>query len=363
MNGRWLYDVSQIARMLGQRADSLCAELLPAGLRDGHEYRIGSPAGEPGRSMGVRLTGDRAGVWCDFAAGTGGDALDLVAAILYEGDKVQAIRWAKGWLGIVDQDPEQARLARERIERQASAARARQDDDSAKRRGTAQRIWLGAEPKILDGPVDRYLIGRGIDLRRLARRPRTLRYSADCYNSDAKCGLPAMVAAVHGPDGDIIACHRTWLNCRPDGTVTKAELPRPKMVLGRFGGGSIRLARGASGLPIGKAPPGEHVILTEGIEDALSIALAIPQARVLAAISIANFASIALPKTVTQVTFAADNDPENSQAAEGLRRAVAAHQAAGRSVKIARPPEGVKDFNDYMQAVRRAAKRSQTHAS
>src|SRR5579872_5068464 len=50
---------------------ALLAELLPAGIREGAEWRIGSVAGEPGRSMGVHLGGAKAGVWYDWAAGSG----------------------------------------------------------------------------------------------------------------------------------------------------------------------------------------------------------------------------------------------------------------------------------------------------
>lgn len=76
--------------------------LLPDGKRDGSEWRAGSVHGEAGKSLGVRLTGSRAGAWKDFAeSGKGGDLLDLWAA--GKGlSLADAIREAKDYLGVVE---------------------------------------------------------------------------------------------------------------------------------------------------------------------------------------------------------------------------------------------------------------------
>jgi hypothetical protein len=100
MSAGWPMDIEAIAAMLADRAEELCTELLPAGIREGAEWRIGSVAGEPGRSMAVHLRGAKAGVWYDWAAGIGGDALDLAAQVLFGGDTCQGVRWARAWLGI-----------------------------------------------------------------------------------------------------------------------------------------------------------------------------------------------------------------------------------------------------------------------
>ncbi|MFT8371837.1 MAG: hypothetical protein ABF641_12465, partial [Acetobacter sp.] len=77
---------SELARLLAARIQQLVTELLPAGQRDGHEWRCGSLAGEKGQSLAVHLSGQRAGVWCDFSSGERGDSLDLVASVLFNGD-------------------------------------------------------------------------------------------------------------------------------------------------------------------------------------------------------------------------------------------------------------------------------------
>src|SRR5690554_2485698 len=67
----------QIAKQLAADAEGVCRYLLPQGKRDGNEWRAGSVAGEPGQSLGVHLTGDKAGIWADFAGDGKGDLLDL----------------------------------------------------------------------------------------------------------------------------------------------------------------------------------------------------------------------------------------------------------------------------------------------
>ncbi|TJY59421.1 toprim domain-containing protein [Sinimarinibacterium sp. CAU 1509] len=71
----------QLAYLLASRVEDVCRELLPAGKREGHEWRVGSVHGESGKSMGVHLVGEKAGVWSDFASGDSGDLLDLWAQV------------------------------------------------------------------------------------------------------------------------------------------------------------------------------------------------------------------------------------------------------------------------------------------
>ncbi|MHA3322072.1 toprim domain-containing protein [Legionella pneumophila] len=67
----------EISRLLSQRAEDIARYLLPNGKRVGNEWRAGSISGETGQSLGVHLTGEKSGIWCDFANGDGGDLLDL----------------------------------------------------------------------------------------------------------------------------------------------------------------------------------------------------------------------------------------------------------------------------------------------
>jgi AAA domain/Toprim-like len=70
-------DITVIKQALNRRAQSIAEMLLPRGKREGKEWRVGSLSGEPGNSLGVHLTGDKAGIWCNFATGEKGDLIDL----------------------------------------------------------------------------------------------------------------------------------------------------------------------------------------------------------------------------------------------------------------------------------------------
>lgn len=69
----------EIAQSLARDAEAICSTLLPNGKRSGHEWEAGDVEGGEGKSLKVRLTGEKAGVWADFATGDGGDLLDLWA--------------------------------------------------------------------------------------------------------------------------------------------------------------------------------------------------------------------------------------------------------------------------------------------
>jgi twinkle protein len=92
-------DILELKRMLLAQAEAVAEHLLPAGKREGHEWRAGSIAGEPGRSLAVHLDGRKAGVWADFNGGEGGDLIDLWAAVKHL-DLPAALDEIRAWLGL-----------------------------------------------------------------------------------------------------------------------------------------------------------------------------------------------------------------------------------------------------------------------
>jgi hypothetical protein len=337
-------DISVLSSILAAHIDALCVELLPAGIREGNEYRIGSVAGEPGRSMAVHLGGSRSGVWSDFATGEAGDALDLVAAVLFRGDKGQAARWARTWLGIDTTDP----ASFEQRRREAVKRRERADQDNDRHRRRAEAIYFEAQPQLAGTAAATYLASRAIDFDQLGRQPRALRFHPRLWNKESQQFWPALVAAIVDGDGRMVAVHRTWLAL--DGSSKAPPLHNQKMTLGRYAGAAIHLWRGASGKPLNKAPDGDSLVITEGIEDGLSAAVAAPERRVMAAVSLGNMANILLPPAIRTIIIAAQNDAPGSRAARSLDRTVVTFKRQGRRVKIARPPSNVKDLNDLLRA-------------
>ncbi len=75
-------DFAAVNRAALARLPDVLARLLPGGKAMGAEWHAGSLRGEAGNSLRVRLHGDRAGRWSDFATGDkGGDPVSLVAAV------------------------------------------------------------------------------------------------------------------------------------------------------------------------------------------------------------------------------------------------------------------------------------------
>lgn len=338
-------EIGELVSRLADRVPALARDLLPAGVRRGGEWVVAGADSPLGCSTSVHLAGPKAGVFGAWAAGKGGDALDLIAAVKFAGDKREAIRWAIDWLRIDPQDRPTATAA-------PATPRSRHADPSAEeKRGAAFRLWLAATPlRPGDEAFDYLAETRGIDFSALGRVPRALRYFRALSNIEANRRFPALVAAVVGPRGRFATVHRTWLQRQSDGRVRKAPVAEPKKVYGPCKGGLIPLWRGASGRPWRQAPPGDTLGLAEGIEDALSYAVAVPEHRVAAALNVGNLAHLRLPPAIATIIIAADNDKPGSPADQALQRAVARFLAERREVRIARCPPGVKDLNELLLA-------------
>ena len=80
-SGGRLVDFKAVNQAALDRWHDVLARLFPRGEAHDNEMLVGSLHGEAGRSLKIRLRGDRKGVWCDFATGEkGGDPVSLVAA-------------------------------------------------------------------------------------------------------------------------------------------------------------------------------------------------------------------------------------------------------------------------------------------
>jgi hypothetical protein len=331
----------------------IAAELLPNGREECGYWRTGSIADEPGQSLAVTLAGPDQGMWCDHACrGTaqgGGDIIQLVEHAAFRGDRGQAIAWLKSRLGLDNLDPGRLRkLQAEAAEHQAEASR-QADQARERNRRNAQNIFLLAQP-IAGTPVELYLRTRGIDLARLGRAPRSLGFHPELYCKEAERKLPAMVAAIVGLDGRYMATHRTWLAPDGKGGWVKADLEEPKKVLGSFKGGCIRLWKGASSRTLAELEAGSDVWAAEGIEDGLSAAIAKPELRVVAGVTLGNLGEIELPEQLGRLIIIGQRDT-NPKTLEALERAIGAQQECGRQVWLTPPPAGgFKDVNEALQA-------------
>ena len=116
------------------------------------------------------------------------------------------------------------------------------------------KVWKASVPLVGSDPVSKYLRNRG-----LLFHPDALRYCAECWNSDTKQNMPAMIAMLANHKGAPVTIHRTYLTM--DGE--KADVPKPKKLMP----GKEHLA----GCAIRLFPPVNGWIgVAEGIETAIS---------------------------------------------------------------------------------------------
>lgn len=197
-------------------------------------------------------------------------------------------------------------------------------DDSDKI-AEARAVWDGAQP--IGGTLaETYLRSRAISI----LLPDALRFASLPYGKWGR-EHPCMVAASTTSDGTVIGVQRTFL--RPDGA-GKADLPNPRLSLGRLAGGAVRLT-----------DPARSIILAEGTEDALSLMQLLGHAA-WAALGTTNLGRVDLPFMTEDVVIGADADEPGEQAAQAAARAYA---EKGCRVRIMRPQSPHKDFNSELQ--------------
>jgi putative DNA primase/helicase len=208
-------------------------------------------------------------------------------------------------------------------------------DHHASRIARALAIWRGARDGA-DTIARRYLASRGIELELW---PRSLRFRPRCPRPKDAAGkfvspLPAMVALVEHAERGPVGIHSTYL--RPDGS-GKADIERPKAIFGPVGGGAVRF-----GMP----RAGEWLAVAEGIETALSVAVACAMPA-WAALSAGGIKTLVLPAEATRVVICADRDASGT-GERAAHDAAARWLAEGRRVRVAMPPEPGADFNDIL---------------
>jgi hypothetical protein len=363
----------EINDMLRQRVEGLVDALHLDFRRDGKDLWVKDHRRADGGNYTSFAIDTRKGMWKDFsensyARNSGGDLIGLIGEFLFDGvaddrrRNADAYDWAASWVGIDDAnsiapDPKRtAELLRRRREQEQADA-----DRDAHHLRIAHAIFLNAKP--LDGsdPASLYLLWRGLDVTKLpGGPPRALRFEPRCLAKPENVELPAMVACMSGPAGDkTMAVHRTylefvngvwrkaWKGVKRDGKPVPA-----KRVLGKFSGRSIRLTKGVSNRPLATMPKDEWLYLAEGIENALTVALAIPEARVLAAGAASNLGTVWLPEQIGGVCIVADNDT-NTTAVKALDRAMDQLAERGIEPAVVRTESGFKDINDMLTGVER----------
>ncbi|MGX8014365.1 DUF7146 domain-containing protein (plasmid) [Mesorhizobium sp. ORM8.1] len=315
---------SELARRLGDHAEAVCREYLSNGRRSGNHWIVGDVHNTHGRSMHVRLKANAkgaAGKWVDEATTEFGDLLDV-------------IRESCGLIEFRDVADEARRfLAMPRPQAQSHGAQ--RQPAAARGSPDAARRLFGMSQPIAGTLAERYLAGRGIIL---TAGERALRFHPGCYYRDLVTDetqtLPALIAAVTGPDGRITGLQRTWL--APDGN-GKAQIADPRRSLGHLLG---------NGIWLGLEPDTSVSVMAagEGFETMASLRSVMPALPVAAATSANHLAGLIFPPGCRRLYIAADADAAGRHGIERLSQRAG---KAGILTLVLRPQLG--DFNDDLR--------------
>lgn len=314
-------------------------------------------------SFTIWTKGAAIGAFKDHRGIAAGDVIDLVAYLKGwsagndRAGRDQALAFLADLTGLQRMSVSQRAAIGATARRTAREATKKRDEDLAEKQKRAFHLWVHAST-ILGTSVDTYLRGRGIELQELPLGPRggqrvpgIVRCLEEHLHTESGRMLPCMIAGCTDPaTGDVLAVHRTWLAPNGDG---KADVTPVKKVWPDFAGLVIPLWRGETRLSVKEALEHglcETLVLTEGIEDGLTVVLAAPAYRTWAMISLGNLANVArvLPACIDSVIVHRQREWNNPAAVAAFEKGKAALEATGRPVSVLEAFGG-KDINDTLR--------------
>ena len=362
-------DLPEIKAGLQARIVELCARLLPRGTREGPQWVSHNPrvAGDEKKfpALKVGLVKDK-GAWRDWRNGDKGDVLALVAFCL--GTDIRgAMAWARDYLGLKKMSREDREAFRRDIAQREAKEKERAEKLRAFKLGQAQTLFQQGTARGEGAAAERhalaYFAARGCAIEDVADLNRfTFRFSAATewwkgakwetrdgrrFKKEAGPEFPAVHTGMRQATGVVTCCHVTFLDpLQP----AKAPVQPPKLMFGEAMGAVIEISCGEGGGPFWG--PNERplpLILCEGIETGLSLAAAVPEARVWAGGSLAGMGHAPVwLSCVAEVTVARDNNTGNAQAQAALAKSIETLAAHDKTVNVMASHVG-DDFNDLMQ--------------
>lgn len=264
---------------------------------------------------------DAKGTYHCFGCGASGDIIRYVMETEGLGF-MDALRWlGAADLPIVSPEQRAQRAAEDAAERAAAIAAARLFwDSSAPAAGT---------------PAEIYARARGITM----PLPPSIRFGMVPAGKDDegnwRTPLPALLGAVTIGD-ELVAIQRIFLG---QGGRAKANMKQPKLSLGRVLGGALWLG-----------PPAPKIIITEGPEDAMSLAQEIPGQTTAASLGTAMMPEVQYPPEVREITIAGQNDKAGRVAVD---KAALALTERGFILRTMFPHPDYKDWNDQLRGIKR----------
>lgn len=362
-------DRDEIKQGLKDRILDLCVELLPGGRRIGRLYVANNPVTQDyHKDPEFKVALDRdTGAWRDWRTGEKGDVLSLVTYCL-GCDFPKAMDWARDFLGF----KRMSRDERKQFAERAARAKVRHDQEALdKQAWTLKQAVKLFENGMMDGAGSAaelhgkaYFAARHCPLDRIANRDlATFRFSHETeYWKRAEYRFengrrvktapgpkfPAIHTAMRSMTGQVTAVHVTFLHPSLPAKAPVGPKETAKLMFGAAKGSMIRISHGPEGEPPETARQAYPLILCEGIEDGLSLALACPEARVWAAGSLSAMMSAPVNMTcISHIIVSKDNDWANETALKQFDDVFQTLAAYGKPIATIASHIG-KDFNDLI---------------
>lgn len=266
--------------------------------------------GKLDRSVSLRLVGGRVLVH-SFGSADWREVLDLLRA--------------DGWID-----------AGNRLCAGAAAWPAPQRDEPsrAERVRAARKLWAAAGPITEQSPAWRHGRRRAVDLKLdVGGALRTCGTTPVAVYRDRGPRMPALLAAVSGPDGALTAVEVTYLDAR--GERSRRARP-PRKIVGVIPAGSaVRLT-----------PVAQEMLVAEGVFTTLA-AMARFRLPGWALLSTSNLRRWRPPSGVRRLLIAGDRGPDGERSAHRLREIAT---AAAVAAEVVLPPVGAGDWRDVWEA-------------
>lgn len=356
--------IEDIKRAANDRPEDLLSALgINEKLRPGSYISMCSPVRRDRRPSFTIWIKNGFLAWRDEATGDKGDVLGLVAHVkcwehLPKKGIHEVCRFVSSLYGLETISADQLAHDRMNSRRRTAEIQKKAGEEKARNEGRAMELWLRAST-MRGTATETYLRDRrGIDLASLPKGPRggirtpnIIRHIDWHEHLESNRRFPCMIAGCvdHRLEvPQIRAVHRTWL--KPDGS-GKADVTPQRKVWPGFTGLVIPIWKGASNLTIGEAIKHgvrETLVLTEGVEDGLTAAIADPTHRVWAMISLGNMGNVPIPECIDGIILHRQNDWDKRQAIEQFERGKAALEAHGVPV-VEVAATGGKDLNDTLR--------------
>lgn len=366
-------DKELVKQALIDRLEDVCRWLLPEGRRVGRSWKCNNPKKDAlGQTpeMHVYMSGV-VGSWKDYRSGDKGDVIGLVEYI-HDTDFAGAMRLARDFLGLGGLSAEERDRFQEKARQRQEVAARDAKRKEARKRAYCERRWLTGsllgEGTAAEHHARRYWREtRGIDIDAIQNLDRTtFRFWPSVeywrlaeYRKDPVTGrlikvkdgpqFPAILCAMRNVMGQFVDHHVTFLDPHKPAKADLGPKLSPRLMGVPNAGSAMRIAHGPEGVPPEHAQEPHPLILAEGQETALSLALALPECRVWACGSISGIrnAPVNFP-FVSAVFVAGENDWEKPQAQKQLDQAMAALEQSGKPVELMFSHVG-SDFNDLMK--------------